>query len=102
MEIAGGVKSMDGVHRIEMRMRAADAGSFSKAAGSLGVTASAVSRAIAELEKELRVALFYRTTRSPQLTEEGDEVYRRGREILDKLAELEPAMSWKPGGLNGT
>jgi len=102
MEIAGGVKSMDVVHRIEMLMRAADAGSFAKAAGSLGVTPSAVSRAIAELEKELRVALFYRTTRALRLTEEGEEVYRRGREILDKLAELEPAMSWTPGRLTGT
>jgi DNA-binding transcriptional LysR family regulator len=93
---------MDVVRRIEMLMRAADAGSFAKAAGSLGVTPSAVSRAIAELEKELRVVLFYRTTRALRLTEEGEEVCRRGREILDKLAELEPAMSWTPGRLTGT
>ena len=93
---------MDLVRRIEMLMRAADAGSFAKAADSLGITPSAISRAIAELEKELRAALFYRTTRALRLTEEGEEVYRRGREIVEKLAELGPAISRAPGRLTGT
>jgi DNA-binding transcriptional LysR family regulator len=93
---------MDLVRRIEMLMRAADAGSFAKAADSLNLTPSAVSRAIAELEREIHAALFYRTTRALLLTEEGKEVYRRGREILDKLAELEPAISRPPGRLTGT
>jgi DNA-binding transcriptional LysR family regulator len=93
---------MDRVHRIEMLVRAADAGSFAKAAVSLGLTPSAVSRAIAELEKALRVVLFYRTTRQLRLTEEGEELYRRGREILDKLADAETALSRSPGRLSGT
>ena len=93
---------MDLVHRIEMLMRAADSGSFAKAAESLGVTPSAVSRAIAELEKKLRVPLFYRTTRQLRLSEEGEEVYRRGQEILDKIGQLEPAMSRASGRLTGT
>jgi DNA-binding transcriptional LysR family regulator len=93
---------MDLVHRIEMLMRAADAGSFAKAAESLGITPSAISRAIAELEKELRVSLFYRTTRQRRLTEEGEELYRRGQEILDKIGQLEPAMSRASGRLTGT
>jgi LysR family transcriptional regulator for bpeEF and oprC len=93
---------MDVVRRIEMLMRVADAGSFAKAADSLGVTASAMSRAVAELEKELRAALLYRTTRALRLTEEGEELYRRGREILDRVSELEPAISRTPGRLTGT
>jgi LysR family transcriptional regulator for bpeEF and oprC len=93
---------VDLVRKIEMLMRVADAGSFAKAAESFGVTASAMSRAIAELEKELRAALLYRTTRALRLTEEGEELYRRGREILDKLWELEPAISRTPGRLTGT
>ena len=72
---------MKRVHRIEMLVRAADAGSFAKAAQSLGLTSSAVSRAIGELEGELRVALFHRTTRSLKLTADGEELYRRGSEI---------------------
>src|SRR5205807_9660053 len=84
---------MNRAYRLEMLVRAADTGSFAKAAQSLGITASAVSRAIAELERHLHVALFYRTTRSLRLTQEGEELYRRGREILEKLAEAESAVS---------
>jgi DNA-binding transcriptional LysR family regulator len=93
---------MDLVRRIEILMRAADAGSFAKAAGSLALTPSAVSRAVAELEKELRVALVYRTTRQLRLTDEGQELYRRGREILDKVGDLESALSRPPERLTGT
>jgi len=93
---------MDLVRRIDILMRAADAGSFAKAAGSLALTPSAVSRAVAELEQELRVALVYRTTRQLRLTEDGEELYRRGREILDRVADLESALSRSPGRLGGT
>jgi DNA-binding transcriptional LysR family regulator len=41
---------MDLVRRMDILMRAADAGSFARAAGILGLTPSAVSRAVAELE----------------------------------------------------
>jgi DNA-binding transcriptional LysR family regulator len=96
------LKPMDRVHHIEMLVRAADAGSFAKAALFLGLTPSAVSRAIAELERHLRVTLFYRTTRQLRLTEDGEELYRRGREILDKLAEVETAVSRAQARLTGT
>jgi DNA-binding transcriptional LysR family regulator len=92
---------MNRAYRLEMLVRAADTGSFAKAAQSFGITASAVSRAIAELERQLRVPLFYRTTRSLRLTQEGEELYRRGREILDKLAEAESAVSRNAARLNG-
>ena len=92
---------MNRVHRIEMLVRATDAGSFAKAAQSLGLTSSAVSRAIAELEAELRVALFHRTTRSLKLTADGEELYRRGSEILEKLEGIETAISRSPGRLGG-
>ena len=93
---------MDLVRRIEMLIRIVDSGSFAKAADSFGVTSSAMSRAIAELEKKLHAALLYRTTRTLRLTEEGEEFCRRGREILDKLSELEPTISRAPGRLTGT
>ena len=93
---------MDLVRRLEILMRTADAGSFARAATSLALTPSAVSRAVAELEAELRVALVYRTTRQLRLTEEGQELYRRGREILDKVAELDAALSRAPERLGGT
>jgi DNA-binding transcriptional LysR family regulator len=75
---------MDRARRIQMFVRVADAGSFAKAALSLDVTPTAVSHAIAELEKDVRVALFYRTTRQLRLTEDGEAIYQRGRDIVDR------------------
>lgn len=93
---------MDRVRRIELLVRAADAGSFAKAARSLDLTPSAVSHAIAELEKELRVPMFHRTTRQLRLTEDGEAVYRRGRDILRQLAELDSEVLRSPERLTGT
>lgn len=93
---------MDKVRRIELLVRAADTGSFAKAARSLDLTPSAVSHAIAELEKELRVPMFHRTTRQLRLTEDGEAVYRRGRDILRQLAELDNDVHRAPERLTGT
>lgn len=92
---------MDRMRRIELLVRAADAGSFAKAARSLDLTPSAVSHAIAELEKELRLSMFHRTTRQLQLTEDGEVVYRRGRDILQQIAELENDVFNVPDRLRG-
>lgn len=93
---------MDRMRRIELLVRAAEAGSFAKAARFLQLDPSAVSHAIAELERELGVTLFYRTTRQLKLTEEGEEIYRRGCNVLRELGELESAVSRAPERLIGT
>lgn len=80
---------MDRMRRIELFVRAAEAGSFAKAARSLDLTPSAVSDAIADLETGLGISLFHRTTRQLRLTEDGEEIYRRGGELLNQLADLE-------------
>lgn len=87
---------MDRLRRMEMLVRAAEAGSFARAAQLLQIDPSAISHAIADLEKELRVTLFYRTTRRLSLTEEGREVVNRAREILGQVDELN-AIGAKPG-----
>jgi DNA-binding transcriptional LysR family regulator len=93
---------MDRVRRIETFMRAADAGSLAGAARALDLTPSAVSRAVSELEAALGVTIFYRTTRQLRLTEDGEELYRRGRLLLDSLADLDAAMSRRSRQLTGT
>ncbi|QJI30519.1 LysR family transcriptional regulator [Pseudomonas sp. ADAK18] len=65
-----------------------DGGSFARAADSLDMTPSGVSRAISRLEKRLGIRLFDRTTRSVQLTDEGRRFYQ---EIAPLLAGLEDA-----------
>ena len=93
---------MDRIRRIELLVRAADAGSFARAARSLDLTPSAVSHAIADLEKGLGHSLFHRTTRHLRLTEEGEEIYRRGCELLRQIAELESSVRKTSERVSGT
>lgn len=85
-----------------MLVRAADTGSFAAAAKALDVTPSAVSRGIASLEKALQAALFNRTTRQLQLTEDGRRVYERAVEILERMSELESSVSPRASRAAGT
>jgi len=60
----------------------ASKGSFAAAADRLGLTQSAISLQIKNLEEELGVPLFERTGRSPKLNLNGKLVLGRAREIL--------------------
>jgi DNA-binding transcriptional LysR family regulator len=64
---------LDGVSFDQLRtfIAAAEAGSFSAAGRRLGRAQSVVSQTIANLEDQLRVALFDRAGRYPQLTDQG-------------------------------
>lgn len=66
-------------------VQAADAGSFAAAARALGISSAAVSKNIAGLEKALGVRLMNRTTRTLNLTEEGEAFLRQARIALDAL-----------------
>lgn len=75
--------------QLQVFAAAAQAGSFSAAARSLGKTQSTVSLAIANLEVDLGVALFDRASRFPQLTEAGRRLLREAHEVLDRCLALE-------------
>lgn len=66
-----------------------DADGFSAAAARLGVTKSAVSRRLAELEDRLGTRLLNRTTRRLSLTEAGAAFHGRAVRILADLDEAE-------------
>lgn len=66
-------------------VQAAECGSFVAAGEALGLTGSAVSKAVALLETELGVPLFLRSTRGITLTGDGRRFLTRCREALAVL-----------------
>lgn len=66
-------------------------GSFSKAAEKLGLTKSAVSKRITELESQLGVKLLHRTTRKLSLTEAGERYFEYALVALRAAQEAEDA-----------
>jgi DNA-binding transcriptional LysR family regulator len=72
-----------------------DARTFAAASEVIGMSPPGVSRAIARLEKRLKIRLFNRTTRSVSLTEEGRRFYEQ---VMPHLAGLEEAAAAATGG----
>ncbi|MDO9405875.1 MAG: LysR family transcriptional regulator [Polaromonas sp.] len=78
---------------------AASLGSFSAAARKLGKSQSTVSTAVANLEIDLGLMLFDRSSRKPALTEQGQVLLARVQEILAASDRLDLAASQLAGGL---
>jgi DNA-binding transcriptional LysR family regulator len=76
--------------------------SFRKAAAELGVSTSALSHSIRELESQLGARLFNRTTRSVAVTDAGERLLRRVRPALDDIREAVEETSLSSGVLRGT
>lgn len=78
---------------------AATLGSFSAAARKLGKSQSTVSSAIANLEIDLGLTLFDRSSRKPTLTEPGRVLLGKVQDILAASDRLDRAASQLGGGL---
>ncbi len=76
---------MDRLAGLSAFVRTADLGSFVAAGRVLGLSPSAVGKAVTRLENQLGVRLVQRSTRSLRLTEEGRTFHERCRRILDDL-----------------
>ena len=61
--------------------------SFRAAANDLGISASALSHAVASLESRLGVRLFNRTTRSVSLTPAGEQFLTRVKPAMSEIAD---------------
>ncbi|NWG53212.1 MAG: LysR family transcriptional regulator [Hydrogenophilaceae bacterium] len=72
-------------------------GSFSAAAKRVGVTQSAVTKSVAEVEQELGYSIFHRTARGVFPTEAGRAFVDRASRILDDTRDL---FHGKPVGLD--
>ena len=60
-------------------------GSFTKAAAQLGVSQSALSQTVRDLETRLGVRLLTRTTRSVSTTEAGEELFQAVAPRIDEI-----------------
>ncbi|MEZ4302858.1 MAG: LysR substrate-binding domain-containing protein [Polyangiaceae bacterium] len=76
---------MESLGAIVVFVRAAEHGSFTRAAQALGMTPSGVGKAIGRMEAELGVRLLHRTTRRVSLTDDGAAFYERCRRGLAEI-----------------
>ena len=64
-------------------------GSFAAAARELGISPSALAKAVARLETSLGVKLFHRTTRQVTLTGDGERLFHRCQRVLAEIEDLQ-------------
>ncbi|PVM89427.1 LysR family transcriptional regulator [Caulobacter radicis] len=84
---------MDSLGALNVFVRVTETRSFTAAAGRLGVSPSAVGKAIARLEAQLGTRLFHRSTRSVALTAEGGLLLDRCRRIFAEIDALTGELS---------
>jgi len=70
------------IRQMEILAAAAEAATFSAAAGKLGISQPALSESIRRIEHELGLTLFERTTRSLKLTDDGRKCAAVARELV--------------------
>lgn len=84
---------MDRLTGMRVFAQVVESGGFAKASVRLGLSTTATSRYVAELETHLQTRLLNRTTRKVSLTESGRAFYERAVQILSDLEEAEQEAS---------
>lgn len=79
--------------KLRIFQAAADAGSFTHAGETLGLSQSAVSRQVSALEQDLETPLFHRHARGLILTEQGEMLLRTVRDVMLKLSAVKTRLS---------
>jgi DNA-binding transcriptional LysR family regulator len=77
-------------------------GSFAAVARQHGVDPSSVSRAMSQLEHEVKTRLFHRSTRQLSLTDAGQLLYERVQPLLETLQETLDQLTADTDQLQGT
>ena len=95
---------MDKLNAIKVCREVARQGGFAAAARQLNISTPSVSRIVSELEEDLGVRLFLRSTRQVSVTEDGDAFLNRTSILVDELdvasAEIRERRSIPRGHLN--
>ena len=84
---------MENIGSLNVFMIVAETRSFVGAGEVLGISSSAVGKAMARLEKRLGVRLFHRSTRSIAITAEGTMFLERCRRIFSEIEAAEQELS---------
>lgn len=93
---------MNSLNALSAFVQAAECGSFTAAGRKLGVSPSAVGKAITRLEDKLGVRLFHRSTRALTLTPEGSCFLERGRRIFSEIEAAEQELMHAKQAPRGT
>jgi DNA-binding transcriptional LysR family regulator len=92
----------DATHGLQLLVAIADGGSFTAAGARLGLTPSAVSKAVTRVETRLGIRLLQRTTRRVAFTEAGEAYVARGRQLIADFEGLERETSSRDDTMRGT
>lgn len=84
---------MDRIAAMQAFVRVVEAGTFSKAADSMGLPKPTVTRLVQSLETHLQTRLLHRTTRRVTVTPDGAAYYERATRVLGDIDELEASMT---------
>jgi DNA-binding transcriptional LysR family regulator len=90
------------LHGILAFVHAVETGSFTAAARRMGLSKSATGKSVARLEERLGTRLVERTTRSLNLTAEGQAYYRSCLKVLEELSAAETLLTSRRRTVSGT
>ncbi len=93
--------SLPPIHDMVLFAHVVEAQGFTAAADRLGISKSAVSKAVASLEDHLGVRLLHRTTRKLKLTEAGIAFHEHCARIVSEAAAAELAVGRIDGRVRG-
>ena len=74
-------------------VRVVETGSFSRVAREIGLTHTAVTRQVAQLEQHFGVRLLHRTTRRLSLTDDGEILINYARRLLEESSAMEKELT---------
>ena len=95
------MNNLDNLSALKVFSRAAETRSFTEAGNQLGLSSSAVGKAVARLEQRLGVRLFHRSTRSITLTDEGEQFLESCRRIFAEVEAIETGFAHAKGAPRG-
>ncbi len=95
------MEEIDPFYGVSVFIAAGRAGSFTKAGEKLGLTKSAVGKAVSRLEERLGFKLFHRTTRLTRLTADGETYLAACLLAMQEITAAQTALASKSQILSG-